>query len=108
MIIDLLNFSITAIMIGIIVGWIFLIKSMLNSFKETPYLERFEKTKHENLEIAKERMLEARQQYLNYFKENPEAITKNVVFGELGRYEWYLMERKHLNHHFEQFNLIDN
>jgi len=67
---------------------------------------QIEKTKHESLEIAKEKMLEGRQQYLDYFKENPEAITKNVVFGELNRYEWYLMERKHLNHHFEQFGLI--
>ena len=29
-----------------------------------------------------------------------------MVFGELNRYEWYLLERKHLNHHFEQFGLI--
>ena len=35
-----------------------------------------------------------------------EAKLKNAVFGELNRYEWYLMERKHLNHHFEQFNLL--
>ena len=66
-----------------------------------------ENIKHESLEAAKSKMMEARQQYLDYFKENPEAITKNVVFGELNRYEWYLMERKHLNHHFEQFNLLD-
>jgi oxepin-CoA hydrolase/3-oxo-5,6-dehydrosuberyl-CoA semialdehyde dehydrogenase len=60
------------------------------------------------LEVAKVKLLEARQRYLEYFNENPEAITKNVVFGELNRYEWYLMERKHLNHHFEQFKLLDN
>ena len=29
-----------------------------------------------------------------------------LVFGELNKYEWYLLERKHLNHHFNQFNLI--
>ena len=28
------------------------------------------------------------------------------VFGELNKYESYLLERKHLNHHFEQFNLL--
>ncbi|HEX9825443.1 MAG TPA: phenylacetic acid degradation bifunctional protein PaaZ [Flavobacteriaceae bacterium] len=66
-----------------------------------------ENIKHESLEAAKSKMMEARQQYLEYFKANPEAMTKNVVFGELNRYEWYLMERKHLNHHFEQFNLLD-
>lgn len=73
-----------------------------------PLAEKSEikKAKHENLEVAKAKMLEARQQYLSYFKQNPEAITKNVVFGKLNKYEWYLLERKHLNHHFEQFGLI--
>jgi oxepin-CoA hydrolase/3-oxo-5,6-dehydrosuberyl-CoA semialdehyde dehydrogenase len=67
---------------------------------------KIKKVKHESLEVAKTKMLEARQHYLNYFKQNPNAITKNVVFGELKRYEWYLLERKHLNHHFEQFGLL--
>ena len=61
---------------------------------------------HDNLDVAKEKMLEARQEYLDYFKRNPEDRTKNPVFGELNRFEWYLLERKHLNHHFEQFGLI--
>ena len=73
-----------------------------------PLAEKSEitKLKHENLEVAKEKMLEARTAYLNFYKENPEAKTKNIVFGELNRYECYLLERKHLNHHFEQFGLI--
>jgi oxepin-CoA hydrolase/3-oxo-5,6-dehydrosuberyl-CoA semialdehyde dehydrogenase len=61
---------------------------------------------HPDLEAAKTAMLEARAHYLAYFKEHPEARTHNVVFGELNRFEWYLLERKHLNHHFEQFGLI--
>jgi len=51
-------------------------------------------------------MLEARKQYLKYFEANPKATNKNPVFGQLNKYEWYLQERKHLNHHFEQFGLI--
>ncbi|MDO5979727.1 phenylacetic acid degradation bifunctional protein PaaZ [Flavivirga spongiicola] len=62
--------------------------------------------KSNNLEEAIIKLNEARNNYLEYFKENPDATLKNVVFGELNRYEWYLMERKHLNHHFEQFGLI--
>ena len=62
--------------------------------------------KHPDLEMAKEKLLEAREEYLQYFKDNPDAKTKNVVFGELNKFEWYLMERKHLNHHFEQFKLL--
>ncbi|MDC7997507.1 phenylacetic acid degradation bifunctional protein PaaZ [Gilvibacter sediminis] len=61
---------------------------------------------HADLDTAKAKMLEAREGYLQFFKENPDAITKNVVFGPLNKFEWYLLERKHLNHHFEQFNLL--
>jgi len=61
---------------------------------------------HENLSTAKEKMMEARAEYVQYFKERPEARTLNTVFGDLNKFEWYLLERKHLNHHFVQFNLI--
>ena len=59
-----------------------------------------------DFETAKAKLLEARAAYLNFFKENPEAVLKNMVFGELNKYESYLLERKHLNHHFEQFGIL--
>lgn len=62
--------------------------------------------KHESLQVAKEKMLEARAAYLQYFAEHPTATTTNAAFGQLTKYDWYLMERKHLNHHFAQFNLL--
>jgi oxepin-CoA hydrolase/3-oxo-5,6-dehydrosuberyl-CoA semialdehyde dehydrogenase len=62
--------------------------------------------KHESLAIAKEKMQEARKRFVAFFNENPEARTNNPVFGALNKYEWYLLERKHLNHHFEQFGLL--
>ncbi len=65
-----------------------------------------EPLQHPDLETAKQKMLEAREEYLAFFKENPDALNKNAVFGYLNRYEWYLLERKHLNHHFNQFGLI--
>jgi len=65
-----------------------------------------ENLKHPDLSTAKQKMLEARKEYLEYFKENPDAKLKNMVFGHLNRYESYLLERKHLNHHFEQFGLL--
>ncbi|MEX0995681.1 MAG: phenylacetic acid degradation bifunctional protein PaaZ [Flavobacteriaceae bacterium] len=67
---------------------------------------KLEPLEHPDLETAKQKMLEAREEYLEFFKENPDALNKNAVFGYLNRYEWYLLERKHLNHHFNQFNLI--
>ncbi len=62
--------------------------------------------RHPDLATAKKRMMEARENYKTYFKENPDAVLKNMVFGMLNRYESYLLERKHLNHHFEQFGLL--
>ena len=67
---------------------------------------QLEVLKHENLSTAKLKLLEARNAYLDFYKENPKAIIKNVVFGHLDKYEWYLLERKHLNHHFKQFGLL--
>lgn len=61
---------------------------------------------HPDLQTAKEKFLEQRYKYLEFFKNNPEATLKNLVFGELNKYESYLLERKHLNHHFEQFGLL--
>ena len=75
-----------------------------------PLLEKniLDKLKYDDIETAKEKFLEARENYKTFFKENPDAKLKNLVFGELNRYESYLLERKHLNHHFEQFGLIEN
>ena len=42
--IDIFNYSIVAILIGICGAWVFLIKSMIDSFRLTPYLDRFNDT----------------------------------------------------------------
>jgi len=44
LIIDIFNYSLTAILIGVCGAWVFLIKSMLDSFRFTPYLDKFENT----------------------------------------------------------------
>ncbi|WP_027395280.1 phenylacetic acid degradation bifunctional protein PaaZ [Aquimarina latercula] len=61
---------------------------------------------HEDLITAKKKLLEAMDEFEIYFKENPDAITKNAVFGEMNKFEWDLLNVKHLNHHFEQFGLL--
>lgn len=61
---------------------------------------------HPDLEAAKVKFLEAREAYKLFFKENPDAMVKNIVFGLVNKYESYLLERKHLNHHFEQFGIL--
>ncbi|WP_338731278.1 phenylacetic acid degradation bifunctional protein PaaZ [Mangrovimonas cancribranchiae] len=68
--------------------------------------DKLEDLKYPDLNTAIEKFKAQREKYIQFFKENPDAKLKNLVFGELNRYESYLLERKHLNHHFEQFGLI--
>ncbi|WP_139856623.1 phenylacetic acid degradation bifunctional protein PaaZ [Aequorivita sinensis] len=90
------------------------VRNSLYNYEKFPQNSQFptmkkgelEDLKHSDLATAKEKFFEAREQYTAFFKENPDAVLKNMVFGELNKYESYLLERKHLNHHFEQFGLI--
>ena len=59
-----------------------------------------------DLRTAIENFNKTRVRYLSYFKENIDAKLKSPVFGELNKYEWYLLERKLLNHHFKRLRLI--
>ena len=43
-VIDVFNYSLTAILIGICGAWAFLIKSMIDSFRLTPFLDKFDNT----------------------------------------------------------------
>jgi len=65
-----------------------------------------EDLRYANLEEAKEAMLKAYDAFVLYYKENPDATAANTVFGELNDEMWELLNRKHINHHFEQFGLV--
>ena len=52
MIIEIFNYSLTAILIGICGAWIFLLRSMITSFKLTPYLDKFEPKPHNNPKVS--------------------------------------------------------
>ncbi len=52
LILDIFNYTLTAILIGICGAWIFLIKSMLDSFRLTPYLDKFENISKTNPKVS--------------------------------------------------------
>jgi len=52
LIVDILNYSLTAILIGISITWVFLIKSMIDSIRLTPYLDKFERKEHTNPKVS--------------------------------------------------------
>jgi len=45
-ILDIINYILVAILIGVSATWIALIKSMLKTFNESPFLDKFEKKEH--------------------------------------------------------------
>ncbi|MFQ5475522.1 MAG: glycosyltransferase [Nitrosopumilus sp.] len=49
---DVFNYSLIAILIGICGAWIFLIKSMIASFRLTPYLDKFENTSKSSPKVS--------------------------------------------------------
>ena len=69
--------------------------------------DALEDLRHPDLETAKAKLREAYATYEQYFKENPDARTKNAVFGMMDKFEWDLLNTKHFNHHFEQFGILD-
>ncbi len=62
---------------------------------------------HPDLQTAKQKLIEAYDAFELYFKENPDARTKNVVFGMMDKFEWDLLTTKHFNHHLKQFGILD-
>jgi oxepin-CoA hydrolase/3-oxo-5,6-dehydrosuberyl-CoA semialdehyde dehydrogenase len=67
-----------------------------------------EELRYADLQEAKEAFLKAWDKYEEFFKENPDAETNNAIFGPLDKDQWELLNRKHFNHHFDQFGLIEN
>ena len=82
-------------------------KDMIKRF-DHPLLKKgeTEDLRFGSLEEAKEAFLKSYDNYIAFFKNNPEAKTPNTVFGMLDKYHWYLLNRMHMNHHFKQFGLI--
>src|SRR5690606_4974550 len=68
--------------------------------------DKLEDLKYPDLETAKQKFKARREKYLEFFKEHPDEKLTNLVLGALNPYELYLLERKHLIHHFEQFDLL--
>lgn len=49
---DIINYAFIAILIGVAGAWVFLIKSMLSSFRDTPYLDKFPQKNHKSPKVS--------------------------------------------------------
>ena len=52
LILDIFNYTLAAILIGVCGAWIFLLKSMIDSFRLAPYLDEFEDTSKTNPKVS--------------------------------------------------------
>jgi oxepin-CoA hydrolase/3-oxo-5,6-dehydrosuberyl-CoA semialdehyde dehydrogenase len=62
---------------------------------------------HPDLDSAKSNMLAAWDAYETFFRDTPDLRTKNAVFGMMDKFEWDLLNNKHINHHFQQFGILE-
>ena len=51
-ILDIINYALVAILIGVSATWIALIKSMLKTFSQSPFLDKFEKKEHAKPKVS--------------------------------------------------------
>ena len=51
-VLDIINYILVAILIGVSATWIILIKSMLKTFSESPFLDKFEKKEHTKPKVS--------------------------------------------------------
>ena len=51
-VLDVINYILVAILIGVSATWVVLIKSMLRTFNESPFLDKFEKKEHEKPKVS--------------------------------------------------------
>ena len=51
-VLDIINYILVAILLGVSATWIALIKSMLRTFNESPFLDKFEKKEHEKPKVS--------------------------------------------------------
>lgn len=59
-----------------------------------------------DLESAKAKLLQERDSFLKFVKEQPDFVANHPYGGPMTAEEWLLFHRKHFKHHFIQFGLI--
>lgn len=65
-----------------------------------------EDLRYDSLDDAKTALINSLKKLKDRYKNDPEFLAFNAVFGDLNFYEWKLYSQKHFQHHFEQFGLL--
>jgi cellulose synthase/poly-beta-1,6-N-acetylglucosamine synthase-like glycosyltransferase len=51
-IVDVINYILSAVLLGVVIAWIFLIKSMWMTFRDSPFLDKFNPRPHNNPKVS--------------------------------------------------------
>ncbi len=62
--------------------------------------------KYDSLDMAVAHLNKNVSAFFKFFEADPEAKLTNPAFGDLSFDEWLQFHKKHVTHHFTQFNLI--
>ncbi|WP_343635808.1 hypothetical protein [Fluviicola sp.] len=71
-----------------------------------PFAKEGTPLRNEELELAIDEFVEVYLDFQELFAQNPELKTVHAYYGPLNYEQWDLLNRKHLTHHFTQFEIL--
>jgi oxepin-CoA hydrolase/3-oxo-5,6-dehydrosuberyl-CoA semialdehyde dehydrogenase len=70
---------------------------------EVPFAKKNEKLRHDELELAIDEFTDEWLEFDEIFSDTENHTSIHPFYGALNYEQWNLLNGKHLNHHFEQF-----
>lgn len=77
-------------------------------FKSPVFEKDLPKLNNANIAEAKHELIKEIEAFRTYFEKRPGIKEIHAIFGELNYEEWLIYHNKHFQHHFKQFNLLEN
>ncbi|MBU2019252.1 MAG: DUF1569 domain-containing protein [Bacteroidetes bacterium] len=74
---------------------------------EVPFAPKTWTLRNEELDLAIDEFTDEWLAFEEYFSENPDATSTHSFYGDLNFDQWLKLNDKHVQHHFEQFNLVE-
>lgn len=71
-----------------------------------PFAKEGTPLRNEELELAIDEFVEVYLDFQELFAQNPELKTVHAFYGPLNYEQWDLLNKKHLTHHFTQFEIL--
>jgi len=80
-------------------------KEMMRNI-EVPFAPKERVLRHEELDLAIDELVDEWMVFEEHFETNPNKTENHPFYGQLNFEQWLALHKKHLTHHFKQFELI--